>query len=652
MQEEKRILLLLDEFQKWLSLQDSESRTRILTIFRGLENRPPGERLSILIVLSGLTNIREYAETSADFRNAFKMYELKAFSMEEVGALIRSNASIEFDSRAVSRIAELSGGNPFLVNLLGNDIAARLREYRRPYCFPEDVERVVNSQLDDRQNSRVWAFIQYLLKQGEEDHASEIEELPGILALAWTLHTRGSRRAVSVEEICAELRSRDVECDVETLKAQLDGGAQNELVVRQDERYAFASGWLAEWLAVMAEKGPPSVTPARDRDLVLNRYRIERVMERGGQGTVYLGKDTLMFDRPVVLKVYPRAQGGFPSISEREARALCSVQHNAVVKCYAYGTDPEKGGVLVLEPVKGQTLRQLLADRPKSASELIGPEGSIGVQVKLLEQIAGALDACHAAGVVHKDLKPENIVINQSAGIWLPTLIDFEVSSTGLGEEHGVPTTGPYTAGYVAPERYCCEPRRAVADVYSLGVVGYELLAGVCPFPADPLQARDAQQEGRFRSLREVRPDATLRLEELVGSMLSPSPLDRPKAATVAAALPVALLTEDWRELLTRGRMAYEEGDSEAVCEHLEQGALCAAEKDRRDPEYIELLEILVDSASDCGRVLRIARHLAQPLFHAVIENDAGRRRQRDPSARTSVGTYKSNALDVGLTAC
>src|SRR5207237_911727 len=162
---------------------------------------------------------------------------------------IRSNASIEFDARAVARMGELSGGNPFLINLLGNDIAARLREYGRPYCYPDDVERVVKSQLDDRQNSRVWNFLQYLLKQGEEDHASEILELPGLLALAWTLKTRGSRRAVvAVEEIVEELRNLDVECDAATLTTHLEAAAQHELVTKQGDRYAFASGWLGEWL--------------------------------------------------------------------------------------------------------------------------------------------------------------------------------------------------------------------------------------------------------------------------------------------------------------------------------------------------------------------------------------------------------------------
>jgi AAA+ ATPase superfamily predicted ATPase len=275
-----RVLLLLDEFQKWLSLLEPESRTRILSILRGLNNRPQDAFLSLSVVLSGLSNIREYARTSADFLNAYRLLEVKAFTADEAAALIRSNPSIEFDTRAVSRIASLSGGNPFLINLLGNEIAGRLREQGRPYCFPDDVERVVRSQLEDRQNSRVWTFLQYLLKQGEEDHASEIVELPGLLALAWTLRARGAqRRTVSVLEIVDEFNTLGVECDTNTLATYLNGATQNELLGRQGDRYSFASEWLAEWLAVTVSDGPLPVTPSKNQDLVLNRYRISELID-------------------------------------------------------------------------------------------------------------------------------------------------------------------------------------------------------------------------------------------------------------------------------------------------------------------------------------------------------------------------------------
>lgn len=625
--EPKRVLLLLDEFQKWLSLLDIQARTRILAIFRGLMNRPRGETLSIAIILFGLPSIREYTRTSADFINAFRIYEVRAFNRDEAAALIRSNPTIEFDARSVSRISELSGGNPFLINLLGNDIASRLRQHGRPYCFPDDVERVVQSQLDDRLNSRVWSFLEYLLKQGEEDHASEIGELPGLRALAWTLKTRGSRRPVAVEEIAEEFRNLGVECDSSTLVSHLDAGAQNELIIKQGERYTFSSSWLGEWLGVMVGDVPAPVKKIKDLDLILNRYRIVEQLDRGGQATVYLGSDTVTHNSPVILKVYPRIQGNAcPSISEREAKALCSIQHNGVVKCYFYGTDPEKGDIVVLERVKGESLRSLLTSRPKTAADLCGAEGKIGIQVKLLEQLATALAECHAAGVVHKDLKPENILVEQSAGIWSPKIIDFGIASAAGEPGQAVPTVGPYTPGYVAPERYRGEPRRAASDIYSLGVVAYELLTGVTPFPADPVAGMKAQQEGRFRPIRELRPnDVSLRLAELVESMLSPNPLDRPNAQTLASILPVAVQAADWKEFCDLGRAAYLEGDSESAFEHLEKAAFTASEKVQHEPEYIQTLELLVDCALDCKRIVDIAPQLVQPVLRCVLQNDQGR---------------------------
>jgi serine/threonine-protein kinase len=627
LKEPKRILLLLDEFQKWISLLDTEARTKVLAIFRGLMNRPQGDALSIAVVLSGLTNIREYTKMSADFLNAFRIYEVKAFSATEAAALIRSNSSIEFDARALARISELSGGNPFLINLLGNDIAARLRDQGRPYCFPDDVERVVKSQLEDRQNSRVWNFLQYLLKEGEEDHAAEITELPGLLALAWTLKTRGSRRTlVAVDEIAEEFHHLNIECDASTLTGHLASAAQNELAIAHGDRYAFASGWLGEWLGVIANEKPIPVKKDKDQDLILNRYRIVDLLDRGGQGTVYLGQDTLTFDSPVILKVYARTGENLPSISEREAKALCAIQHYAVVRCYSYGTDPEMGDVLVLEHIKGQTLRQILTEHSRGAADLCGIEGKISTQVKLLEQLASALAECHSAGVVHKDLKPENILLDHSAGMWFPKIIDFGISSLPLHVNQPAPTVGPYTPGYVAPERYRGEPRRSAADIYSLGVVAYELLTGLSPFPSDPIASISAQLDGAFRPLRELRPtDITVRLAELIEGMLSPDPLDRPNALTLASVLPEALQAADWKEYLNLGRKAYSDGDAEAACDHLDKAARTAKEQDHQTPEYVEALRLLVDSARDCGKLFQVAPQLVQPMIHGVMHNADGR---------------------------
>ena len=618
-----RLLLLLDEFQKWITLLDPESRTRILYILRGLFNRPESGTLSISIVLSGLTNIREFTRASADFENAFQIFSIEAFTLAETDSLIRSNASIEFDSRAVARIRDLAGGNPFLINLLCNDIASRLRELGRAYCLPEDVERVVKAQLEDRENSRVWSFLQYLLKEGEEDHASEIPELPTLLALGHTRRMRGTGRSfIGTDEIVTELRAAEVVCDRDTLAKHLASAVRHELIVQRGQRYAFANGWLAEWLSVNENLVP--ITPEPDKELVLGRFRLIDFVDRGGQASVYEAQDTRASNRPVIVKIYPRTQAsGMSNSVMREAKLLHSIEHTAVVQCIDYGSDPEKGDVIVLERVKGEKLRDLLTSRPKHANDLIGKDGNLRVQVKFIEQIAAALCECHRVGVVHKDIKPENIMVQAVAGLWLPKIIDFGLASYLSETNSDVRTKGSYTPGYVAPERYRGEGRRAPADMYSVGVVAYELLTGRPPFPEDLLAVREAQEHGTFVPAKDVRPEIPLRLSELLSEMMSPDPAVRPNAFTLVGRLVPSLETSDWTADVEHAKKAYLEGDAETACNYFERAAFAAPEAGRRTKEYIEALSYLVDTADSCGRLLLIAPELIQPIVAAAVQEDA-----------------------------
>lgn len=498
-------------------------------------------------------------------------------------------------------------------------IADWLRRQGRSYCVREDVERVVENELHDEQ-SRVRSFVQYLLKQGEEDHASEIEELPALIALAWTLRRSGSMRKLArPEKIANELKLVGVACDPDTLLGYLARAHDNELLIKEGDRYGFATRWLAEWLHVMHADGPHPVIRKAEPDLVLNRYRIVELVASGGQGTVYRARDTRVETR-VILKVYPRTQiNGVSGIVEREAKALSQIEHDGVVRCLDFGIDQNKGDVIVLELVPGMTLRSLLSEQPKSAAELIGVGGKLSTQVKLLVQLASALTECHRAGVVHKDLKPENVVIGQRAGLWLPKIIDFGLAAQVGAQTANVSTVGSYTPGYVAPERYNGECRRAPSDVYSLGVIAHEVLTGVAPFPMDPAAAREAQVKGRFQSLKELRPDVPLRLSELISSMLASDPAARPNAITVMNELPLTLDSTDWKELFTRGKDAYGNADAETALSYFERAAFSARDADRGTREYAELLGLLLDSSEDCDKTLVIAPKLAQVYAVAIL---------------------------------
>ena len=637
-----RALLLIDEFQKWISDLEAEDRARMLAAFRGLYNRPDNAKVSFAIVLSGLSNIKEYIRESRNFSNAFDVVPIRAFQMTEIDALIRSNTTIEFDTRAVAAVTELSGGNPFLANLIGSIIADRLREQQRPYCFREDVERAVKDELDNDQ-SRVWKFIEYLLKKGEEDHAAEIEELPALIALAKTIGARASMRArVEPTDVKAELDRANVECDVEALKRHLEACAQNELLVAEEGRYGFATRWLAEWLAVMRDKLVP-VTTQVDADLVLGRYKLEKLIGDGGEGRAYLARDRYHFDRVVVVKVYARTRAG-PALVAREAGALSRIEHASVVRCFDYGVDEDKGDVIVLERVVGSTLRELLANGSAVSSELVGPHGTLDVQVKFLEQILHGLRECHRAGVVHKDLKPENIVVTPLAGLWLPRIIDFGLAAE-IDESIQV-TRGKFTTGYVAPERYRGEPRRAPADIYSLGVVAYELLTGITPFGTDPMEAQRLQLAGSFEPPKARRPDIPQRLSEIVARMLSVDPAQRPTAATLAGELDVALENDSWIDLNDLGRKAYEAADAETAVDSFLRAALTASDGERASDAYIEMLDTLLDSAEACGRVPEVAQSVGQLVTHAVLSLREDAPPKQNPLTKLVTVLVKSVAVE------
>lgn len=618
------LLLLIDEFHKWLSWLPVDSRGKLLLLFRGLFNRPAQARLSVSIVLSGLSNLVKYRAENQDFQNAFQLYNIKVFESHEADALLRSNQSIEFDTRAVESIRDLAGGNPYLINLLGNMIARRLREHGRPYCFPEDVEAVAQEELQDDE-SRVRSFVQYLLKQGEEDQAPVIRELPAVVALASTLgrRTRSNEKATA-DEIVATMRRDDVACDRDTLCEYLDVAVENELLVSRDERYGFRARWLAEWLQKMYERKPLPISASVNRDLVLGKYEIRRSLGAGGQGTVYEAVDTSRFDSRVVLKVYARAPGS-PSALQSEARALSKVEHNGVVRCLDYGVDPEKGDVIVLEPVKGDTLRAILRDRPSYAQQLAGSEGKLDRQVKLLEQLASALGACHTVNVVHKDLKPENIMVEQSAGLWLPKLVDFGLASYLDPNSQDVLTSGSYTPGYVAPERYRGQPRKAWADVYSLGVVAYELLTGQSPFPSDPIAAREAQLAGQFVPLKQRRPEVPQRLSELVAAMLASDPTTRPSSLALAEEFRLALESSDWLAAAEAGEKALYEDDEESALSLLEKAIFSAPATERTGAVYVSTLENLLLAAEERGALFLVGPRLVQPLLVVAAATAEGK---------------------------
>jgi serine/threonine protein kinase len=274
----------------------------------------------------------------------------------------------------------------------------------------------------------------------------------------------------------------------------------------------------------------PTASPALGR-----RYRLEQQLGRGGSGEVFRATDARL-DRAVALKLF-EIGGASPEEIRRyahEARVLSSLAHPSLVALLDVGADvlPDVGPVafLVMELVDGRTLRDTIADGA------LAP----GLTADVGRQLALALAHAHAAGVVHRDVKPSNVLVATDRAVtgrldapWLPVVLaDFGIAvSTASATPTPRGTSG--TAGYQSPEQALGAPAGPASDVYSLGLVLLECLTGQRAYPGDPLTSALA------RLLEPVRvPDRFGRdWTRLLSAMTAEDPAVRPAPTAVAAEL-------------------------------------------------------------------------------------------------------------------
>jgi serine/threonine protein kinase len=226
-----------------------------------------------------------------------------------------------------------------------------------------------------------------------------------------------------------------------------------------------------------ASPRPGDPGPSLVGRLLDGRYHLERIIARGGMGTVYAANDTRL-DRQVAVKVMHRhlaEDEEFVRRFTREAQAAAKVHGPEVVAVHDTGTDPGSGlAYLVMEFVPGQNLKQLL--------DTTGPL-SPGRAVALMEPILKALASAHEHGLVHRDIKPENVLVGPGDRV---KVADFglarAIESTTITQA-GSDVLGTYA--YLAPEQATTGAGSEASDVYSAGVVLWELLTGVPPFSGD-----------------------------------------------------------------------------------------------------------------------------------------------------------------------
>ncbi|MFC4009239.1 protein kinase [Nonomuraea purpurea] len=212
-----------------------------------------------------------------------------------------------------------------------------------------------------------------------------------------------------------------------------------------------------------------------------DRYVLTARLGGGGMGEVWRADDTVL-GREVAVKVLTPALTDNPTFTQRflnEARAMATLRHPGVVDVYDYGTCEVMGrqvSFLVMEYVRGESLDHVL----RRGS--LGPEATM----RLVAEVADALAAAHAHGIVHRDVKPANLMIRSDGGV---ALTDFGIAHSASAGHLTATGTMLCSAGYCAPEMATASDVTPAVDVYALGVVAFECLTGRLPFEGNtPVQ--------------------------------------------------------------------------------------------------------------------------------------------------------------------
>ncbi len=263
---------------------------------------------------------------------------------------------------------------------------------------------------------------------------------------------------------------------------------------------------------------------ASSRHLVLGRYRPLKPLGTGASGSVWLAKDERT-GLDVALKIVPR-EGKAGARAEREAKAAATLRHERCLRVYSLGRDASHV-YIAYEYVPGRTLREAMRAGDLRDKEIVE------VAAQILEGLAHA----HARGIVHRDVKPANVMLADSGGEIDVRILDFGLAL--MQDEHTLTARGdvPGTLAYISPERLSGEQARPAADVWAVGVILWEALTGRHPFwDGSPLQVQNAILAGA-PPLQELRPDLPRQVQAVVASALLYNSAHRPAADSLAVQL-------------------------------------------------------------------------------------------------------------------
>jgi eukaryotic-like serine/threonine-protein kinase len=278
------------------------------------------------------------------------------------------------------------------------------------------------------------------------------------------------------------------------------------------------------------------------------KYVIEEPLGAGGMGAVYRARH-LSMDRPVAIKFLHQRLMEDEAARARfhiEARAAVMLRHANAVSVTDFGQTPEGSFYIVMELLEGRTLREILSrEAPIETARAIS----------IMLQASAAVAAAHEAGIIHRDLKPANILVTQSADHPAAVkVLDFGIATFVVDDDEEAATLAQPnsvigTPRYMSPEQYNGDELTPATDVYSLGVILYEMLTGTVPFSGStPAEIAEKHAHNPPHSPREIVASIPEEVERIVLQALEKQPAGRPANAG-----------EFWRELLeTAERLGFE----------------------------------------------------------------------------------------------
>jgi serine/threonine-protein kinase len=276
----------------------------------------------------------------------------------------------------------------------------------------------------------------------------------------------------------------------------------------------------------------------------LGQYQLKRRLGSGGMGEVYLAEHVLL-KQPVALKMIRPDRGGDPEVMgrfEREVQATARLEHPNTVEIYDYGRADDGTFYYVMEYLPGLNLDELV--------ERYGPMPAPRT-VHVLRQVCGALHEAHDMGMVHRDIKPGNIIVCERGGVPdVAKLLDFglvKVVQHDSGDPKlTVPGVAAGTPAFMSPEQAVGRQLDARCDIYSLGAVAHFVLTGTLPFAGRPTYARTRETPPL---LSERWPHVPYDLSVVIRRCLAPAPADRfPDAVSLERALAACAEVAPWDE--------------------------------------------------------------------------------------------------------